>query len=101
LKVIPDTLGNITSLNKVYNHCNHTIYPPSGLDAKKTVEYIRNNLDIISVEGRTRNAWSGIRLMYIAQRDAGCIDTFAKLPNELIDEIRQYILSDPYFTTPH
>jgi hypothetical protein len=100
LRIIPDTLGNITSLLEVYNYGNTTIYPPSGLDEEKTAEYIRNNLDIISVEGRTRYAWSGIQLMYIAQRDDGCIDTFGKLPNELIDEIRQYILCDPYFTTP-
>jgi hypothetical protein len=100
LRIIPDTLGNVTCIERVYNDDNHTIYPPSGLDEEKTAEYIRNNLDVISVEGRTRHAWPGIRLMCIAQRDAGCIATFGKLPIELINVIRQYILYDPYFTTP-
>ena len=99
---LPQEIGTLLNLNYLELEGNtKLVYPPysmveSNNVAKEVVEYCGTHKDISYPEGRRKNMWKSLRLMYIAQHDVNCSFTFGILPIELIGIIELYAISDPY-----
>jgi len=77
------------------------VYPPYSMIrpfnvAKKVLEFCKTQHDIFTRRGRRKNMWKTLRLMYIAQVDPQCSETFGKLPVELIVLIEYFCIGEPY-----
>jgi len=103
---LPEEIGNLSILTHLYIKANEElVYPPHAVTisytyfnvSREIVEYCGTHKDIYSRHGRRKNMWKSLRLMYIAQCDDNCIETFRKIPIELIHVIETFAISDPYY----
>jgi len=77
------------------------VYPPYSMirpfnAAKEVLEICQTQRDIYTRRGRRKNMWKCNKLMYIAQVDPHCSETFGKLPVELIVLIESFCIGEPY-----
>jgi len=77
------------------------VYPPYSMTesfnvADEVVKFCQTHPDIFTRRGRRKNMWKCNKLMYIAQVDPHCSETFGKLPVELIVLIETFCIGEPY-----
>jgi len=92
-------LTNLTYLN-IWNN-PELVYPPYSMIkfcnvAKEVLEFCKTHNNIFTRRGRRKNMWECNKLMYIAQVDPQCSETFGKLPVELIVLIEYFCIGEPY-----
>jgi len=99
---LPEEIGgltNLTFLNLSYNP--ELVYPPYSMIksynvAKEVLEFCKTQPNIFTRRGRRKNMWKTLQLMYIAQIDPHCSETFGKLPTEVLNLIEYFAISEPY-----
>jgi len=109
LKTVPRALRHLSTLERLDLRDNPTLaYPPYAeiqhdiFDNCKDLvfAYLTKHEDTISHRGRREALWPSLVLMYIAQTDKNCEQTFGKLPAEVIKRIESFALGDPYLSLP-
>jgi len=102
LRSLPEEFGSLTNLTYLSLHNNkELIYPPYSMIksfnvAKKVLEFCQTHPNVFTRRGRRKNMWKTLQLMYIAQVDSHCSETFGKLPTEVLNLIEYFAISEPY-----
>jgi len=99
---LPSEIERLTNLTTLYLYDNpELVYPPYSMFynrnvADEVLEFCKTHNNIFTRRGRRKNMWNVIPLMYIAQVDPHCSETFGKLPTEVLNLIEYFAISEPY-----